>query len=157
MSWVRPDNLHLTLKFLGEVPDANVPELCDELARVPAAGPIVLQTAREPLFFPPRGRIHVIGVRIEEVREARLSRLYEGIEQACTSAGFARERRAFQPHVTLARSKFGLPDDYRHRYHDLNGLQGIPTLMVEVSEFALVQSRLLPAGPEYTTVARFPL
>src|SRR3712207_508452 len=80
VSWVKPENLHVTLKFLGEVPDAAVGGLLESLARVDVR-PIRL-VADHIVYFPKRGPVRVIAAGLGgDVRE--LVRLYEQIEAAC--------------------------------------------------------------------------
>ena len=102
-SWVAPENLHLTLKFLGSVDQPRVTELADRLRSVarthrPLAldigGPGVFPNLRAP-------RIVWMGV----AADARLELLHHDVERACEAAGFPVEGRAFRPHITLGRVK----------------------------------------------------
>src|SRR5687767_1053459 len=103
LSWVRPENLHVTLKFLGAVSDERVPEVCRSLAEVARPGRLELHVDGVT-FFPPRGPIRVFVARLGGDIE-RLHTLQAGIEQALEPMGFPREQRAYTPHVTLARAR----------------------------------------------------
>src|SRR6266576_113984 len=103
-SWTREANLHLTLKFFGEVDDAEVPRLCDELKTIPSAGTMRLWSSGMCLF-PERGPVRIVGVGLEESSGALCS-LVESIDDRGAEFGFKKEGRAYVPHVTLARTKF---------------------------------------------------
>src|SRR5688500_13113779 len=92
VSWVKPENLHVTLKFLGEVPDAQVKPLIDSLSRV-TVEPMEL-VAGQMLFFPKRGPARVIGAAIGGDVD-QLQAVFGQIEDACAEAGFEREGRKF--------------------------------------------------------------
>ena len=166
VTWVRPENLHVTLKFLGEVPEAALPQLRGVLEQVPRAGPLALTTEGFQ-FFPDRGPIRVIAAKIGGDDVGRLALLQRSLEDACEDLGYKREGRAFRPHVTLARSRDGLPAHVRPVFvdrrksgwflHDYPGLREPLDAAFAATEFVLVQSQLLPAGPVYTPVATFPL
>jgi 2'-5' RNA ligase len=154
LRWVRPETLHLTLTFLGEVSDGDVPRVCDALKGVPKPGQITLGVTGVD-FLPPRGPIRVFVADVGGDVE-RLSALHASIEQALEPLGFTREARAFRPHVTIARSRRGhkVPGIVRElaRKHPI--ARGDP---FRVDAFVLFQSHLKPAGPEYVPVARFAL
>jgi len=94
ISLVAEANLHITLKFLGEVPESKVAELCEEFQRVSAVGPVPLR-AEKVECFPQRGPIRIIAVRIGG-DTLRLVQLYKNIEQACERYGIPPERRPRQ-------------------------------------------------------------
>jgi RNA 2',3'-cyclic 3'-phosphodiesterase len=149
--WTKPDNLHLTLKFLGEVSDQETPRLSRALDEI--------QWRRFSLkvdaivCFPPRGPIRIVGAAMED--DSRLcGDLYEQIEAVCESQGFARETRAYKPHVTLARPEHRTPMQTRGNLQT-SATPLLPGPEFEVSEFALIQSNLTPKGPQYTTLARY--
>ena len=152
VTWVRDQNLHITLKFLGEVDQTRAAPLIDRLSRIQVE-PASLYPDRL-VFFPPRGPVRVIGAGLAGDTDA-LHRLHNKIEAACEESGFAREDRPYVPHVTLGRNKRG-------RYEKVAGIvRGNPPSdcwpgpTFTASCFALVQSDLRPDGPVYTPLARF--
>jgi 2'-5' RNA ligase len=154
ISWVKPDNLHVTLKFLGDVPDERVNALCDALGRVTIRPMRLVPSGM--VYFPKRGPIRVIAVGLGGDVE-QLQRVFSDIENACESLGFGREARAYTPHATLGRARitrrgggvFGLRNlDVDHRF---------PGPMFGADAFTLMQSQLHPKGAIYTPAARFPL
>ncbi len=101
--WTRPDNIHLTIKFLGNIPVADVKKLSQAAARaVKSVTPFKL-TAERCGAFPTHGPPRVLWVGITD-SSAQLARLYERLEEECAAAGFPKETRPFHPHLTLARS-----------------------------------------------------
>ena len=151
--WSRLETLHITLKFLGEVDDPAVPGLCDALRTLPPIEPFRLYT-EGMLLFPERGPVRVVAAGVGG-DTGRLVQLHASIESACEALGYGRERREYKPHITVGRSRDGLRADVRGAQFgsDVTG----PGPLFEVSQVALMQSRLLPSGPEYTPVAHFPL
>ena len=152
--WVRPQNLHVTLKFLGEVADNEVPALCAALKTVESPGPASLVPERVECF-PDRGPVRVIAVGIGG-DDGRLVLLHGRIEVACEPLGYERERRRYRPHITLARCKRPLPSHMRAKLLE-DGVRQLPAPPFEANEFVLMESRLKPDGAEYIPLARFPL
>lgn len=99
--WTAVPSIHLTLKFLGEIDPAILPGLTGTLQAVPFSASFTLRLEGMGAF-PNLQRPRVIWCGIEGDRPA-LSRLQESVEEACVRAGFERETRPFQPHLTLGR------------------------------------------------------
>lgn len=152
VSWTRGENLHLTLKFLGEVADEQVKPLCDELRAIVRPGPIEMW-AEGLVCFPECGSIRIIGAGLAGPTAALLE-LVERIEEACARQEFPRERRAYTPHLTLARAKIPLPGGLRGKLAEAVK-DHFPGPVMSTSQFVLMQSVLKPAGAEYTPAARF--
>jgi 2'-5' RNA ligase len=101
LKWVAPTNYHVTLKFLGWTRDEAVPALVDALETALVGGqPSKFRTARLGAF-PSLEKASVVWAGVED--PAALTELAGRIETACEGLGFAREKRAFHAHVTLAR------------------------------------------------------
>ena len=151
-SLTKPANLHLTLKFLGEVESRRAEALRESLAKV--RGPAGIELAAVGVeCFPTRGPVRIVAAELGGQVEA-LSAVHAAIEQRCRFLGFERETRAYRPHVTLARARPTLPPATRQcRAEATQTLWPGPALLVK--EFVLVQSVLKPAGAEYSVVARF--
>jgi 2'-5' RNA ligase len=154
VSWVRPQNLHVTLKFLGEVADNDVPALCAALKTVESPGPASLVPERVECF-PDRGPVRVITLAMGG-DEGRLVLLHGKIEERCEPLGHEPERRRYRPHITLARCRRPLPPHKRAKLIG-EGNRRLPGPLFEAKEFVLVESRLKPDGAEYLPLARFPL
>jgi 2'-5' RNA ligase len=153
VSWVKAENLHVTLKFLGEVPDVGVRELVDELAKVPV-GPMRL-AADEMVVFPKRGPVRVIATGFGG-DVGRLAQLFADVEDACAAAGFEREGRAYTPHATLGRARPGRGGADLRRIRDATARHLFPGPEFTADGFVLMQSQLNPKGAIYTPAAHFP-
>jgi 2'-5' RNA ligase len=149
VKWVRPENIHLSLKFLGDVDESRESELRTALGRAAGGGaeprPLALQITGFGVF-PDYRRPHVLwaGVTLEPALEL----LQHGVEQAFEPLGFPTEARAFRPHVTLGRtSRDAKPRDFAGLEQALARISFDRT--VTVSEVDLMQSTLTPNGPVY--------
>lgn len=152
--WVLPDRMHITVRFLGEIPPERFEAVREALAPpLPVAGPIRLTPAGLGAF-PPRGRARVLWVGLEG-DTAALGRCALEVETRLEDLGFLRETRPFRPHITLGRAR---------------GPGGIPGLerlgpaersyrgtAFEVAHLTLFESRLGPGGPDYIERGRAPL
>lgn len=148
--WVEPEQLHLTLRFIGEVDGgvfADIREALDEVRGEPF--PMRLKGFGH---FPPRKPPRVLWVGVEGNEE--LVRLRNRIEQALVRAGLEPEHRKFSPHITLARLK-ETPLKRLTNFFAGNALYASPSF--EVSEFHLYSSRLSPKGAVHTREETYPL
>ena len=150
-NWTKPSNLHLTLKFLGEVPDERVTEVCDALGAIRSSGPVEL-LAENLLCFPPNGPIRIVGAGLRPTPP--LQQLVEQIELACEPLGFPLEGRAFRPHITLARARKPLPGRLRRDLADA-AIDLWPGPAMPADRFVLMESQLSSSGPAYTPAATF--
>ncbi len=153
-SFPRVENLHVTVKFLGDVTDNELAVLCESMQHVKVDGALSL-TADKLDFFPLRGPAR-IAVASMSGSEQVVAALHHGIEQRCRKLGFAAENRKYRPHVTLARMKSGLGSaDRRRAVQALDGHWPGPRF--EVSQFALFESQLSAEGSRYIRLAAFDL
>lgn len=154
-SWTRPEGIHLTLKFLGEISEAQVKQVSDALGAL--GGFETFEVAVQGFgFFPDGRRPRVFWAGLEA--PAALAELAARVEAALEPLGFAREQRPFTPHLTLARFKIPRPQTALQKLLEQGaGAVHEPPLLgrFEVSEFFLFESKLSPRGAEYTKVARF--
>ena len=86
LNWVRPENLHITLKFLGGVPDEQVPAICHALGELPVSGPLKISVG-SPAFLPPRGPLRVFVAEVGGDLDV-LAALQADIERALEPLGF---------------------------------------------------------------------
>jgi 2'-5' RNA ligase len=152
-SWVRAENLHVTLKFFGEVPDTKAAEICDALKGL--EHPAIELTPSEPELLPPRGPVRVIAIGLAGNLDA-LNELHQEIESRCKTIGFPAEARRFRPHITLARARRPLPPLVRQPLQNVMTNSRDPEGLT-VTEFVLMESRLKPDAAQYVPLARFPL
>jgi 2'-5' RNA ligase len=155
--WVRPDGIHLTLKFLGSVSAQRVTDICAALApTVDGIRPLELSLGSLGTFGGRRGaRVVWVGVNGDVDRVAELQRR---VEAALGRLGFPAEDRAFSPHLTLARVPDHVDSAERERLWDLTKALAAPEAApVTVRELSLMRSILGPGGAVYERLAAFPL
>lgn len=147
--WQDEDQLHLTLRFIGEVERPIAEDLALAFRRIHAP-PFELQIAGTGRFEQRSSGALWAGVE----PKAPVAALAAKIERACQSAGLEAERRAFHPHITLARWK----GRRTREVHDfLERTRGLSTEPFAVTQFILFESRLSRHGAHYEAVESFPL
>ncbi|OGD30371.1 MAG: 2'-5' RNA ligase [Candidatus Aminicenantes bacterium RBG_13_63_10] len=152
--WVRPEGMHLTLKFLGEISE-------DRAARVAAAlrgvssqhGPVSLTVSGTGWFPAPSRRPRVIWTGVESGQE--LGALYKDLERALAAEGFPEESRPFHPHLTLGRVKAASNMDALLDRLKENAAATFGRMAA--GEITFFESRLQPSGAVYAVLERFPL
>jgi 2'-5' RNA ligase len=152
--WVPAANLHLTVKFLGEVEAARLAAVQTAAAGA-LAGSLPLSLRLEGLgVFPDRRRPRVLWVGVGGQTD-RLAALQQNLAMALQAVGLAAEARPFMSHLTIAR--FKRPEAPARVAAVLDGFGAFRFPAFEVSALDLFESRLHPQGPSYHRLARFPL
>lgn len=151
MTWTRPGNWHVTLRFLGDISDESVPELIQALRQV--AHQMFDLRGGGSGSFPPGRRPRVLWVGLKQGGPG-CTDLAAGVANALLPLGYELEPRPFSPHLTLARIRQLRPDPWGRVLEDLAAREWP---VQEVDRFVLWQSHLGPAGPKYTVVQEFPL
>ena len=155
LRWVRPQGIHITLKFLGDVDEARVDELCAALAQAIEPFELRLSASGELGGFG-GARLRVVWVGLAGDLEP-LAELARRVEEALEPLGFAREGRRFTAHLTLARVPDAMPPADRQRLADLlRSHRSVALPPMVVTEVALMRSVLRPGGSEYSRIATFP-
>lgn len=150
--WTPSENCHLTLKFLGDVPEALVPKLTEGLKQVgPSFDPFRIELG-EIGQFPPRGPLSVLWVGAK-AGSAALIALERSIHQVLNDIGVPFDRKPFSPHLTIGRARRGETPSLRNA--SAHGQDSLGAM--QVSEFYFMESVLQPGGPIYTVRQRFPL
>lgn len=153
VSWVKTENIHCTVKFLGEVEDSLLTALQKTLAGLhvpPAFGLRAAGTGVFPRWADPR----VIWVGLDPLPRALVS-LHDNLEAALEPLGFPPEERRFSPHLTLGRVR-----DTHSVSRVLDRLRERKDIVLgewTATEFVLFRSILKPSGAEYTILQRVPL
>jgi 2'-5' RNA ligase len=149
-SWARQENLHLTLKFLGDTPVTKVEVLAQATERaVTQASPFQL-VIKDCGAFPIRGQPRVLWIGIKDPTN-NLNQLYQALEDECTKDGFAQEPRPFHPHLTIARIR--QPPGAR-RLVEIHRDIGFEPVAVNVRDLCLIRSELRSEGSRYTVISR---
>lgn len=152
--WIPPENMHITLKFLGEVDERVLPDLRKAGAEAAAAAR-PLRLVYGPFgAFPNLSRPRVV---FFEAREGagELEKIAAALERSAVPLGIPRENRPFTAHLTLARIKEPLP---RALCEKLAAVPPLPPGAVQTIErISLMRSHLAPGGATYEEMESFPL
>lgn len=152
--WVEPENLHLTLKFLGNVRDEEIPTICDIASQI-ASEMEPFDIAVEGLTSaPPTGQLRMVWARLHE-STGRLQKMVDMMEDAYGSLGFKRENRQFHAHMTLGRVKSGV--NIIQLREAVSGYAENEFGIQPVDEIVVFASELTGAGPIYSPLRRAPL
>ena len=161
--WVRPESLHVTLKFIGEKASEAVEEIKQALSAI-RAGTIEI-SFRGCGFFPTSNAPRVFWIGIGAGPE--LAALAGSVDKTTTALGIPKEAHEFSPHLTLARrggsgAPHGLKNDSPNQVFQLlqKRLAAMPALdfgTITAREFYLYESQLMRGGARYTKIARFGL
>ncbi|PTN32743.1 RNA 2',3'-cyclic phosphodiesterase [Desulfonatronum sp. SC1] len=174
VSWTKPGNWHLTLKFLGEIQEERVKPLLEALGEGLSEEkpcPAFALQGHDAGFFPDPRRPRVVwvglGKGVEQARE-----LAVWVEAICAGLGFAREERTFRPHLTVARIKPPRKDRHgmarrgsRETRHSsaspcvdiLRSVGEVSWPEITVDRMVLWESRLSAEGPDYRPLAEWRL
>ncbi|MCL5036990.1 MAG: RNA 2',3'-cyclic phosphodiesterase [Chloroflexi bacterium] len=149
--WVRPESIHLTLKFLGEAEEEKLKSILNALAPLKDNhSPFTLEFENTGAF-PSISRPSVIWFGVKNKPE--LIRLQQEVDKRLEKIGFPREDRKFKPHLTLGRLKDPKSPG------SLPGLIGeacdYPGISQEIGSFALMQSNIMPGGARYTCLEKY--
>lgn len=139
LKWQDKSQMHLTLRFIGEVDERTAATVTDELREIEF--PAFEITLSDIGTFPKRGTPKVIWVGIKE--NSALNELQSQIEQACQKAGLEADERSYKPHITLARNKGANKEELRSYLENLT----VPDFeAIKVTDFCLFRSELTSQG-----------
>lgn len=153
IKWVEERNLHLTLKFLGNVPEEAIPTVSATIESVASSFEPFEFNVVGVGGFPNLTKPRVIWVGVSNTQH--LLRLQRQIEEAMESLGFQREEKEFHPHITIGRVKS--PHGISKVIEVLRKHEGEQLGKVEVKQITLMRSDLSPSGPTYTPISRHTL
>jgi 2'-5' RNA ligase len=155
IKWVEPHNLHLTLKFLGDVDLLEVPQLCQAVTDAVVDLPPFEIEARGAGAFPDAQHPRTVWLGVDRGSEEMIE-LHDAVERSLAPLGFRREQRRFRPHLTIGRVRGGGP-----------GLRTLADKLVlegdfaggvsSVDEIVVFSSELGRDGPTYEVLATAPL
>lgn len=153
IAWVKPGNVHATLKFLGEVPEDKI-ENVYEGANKALEGMKCFKLGLKDLgCFPNLRRPRVIWIGVEKGKE-ELALMQKKLEQEMERIGFPREEREFSPHLTIGRVKSPKNiEQLTELIRDTN----FQTEEIEIKEVVVMKSQLHPAGAIYTPLKKIVL
>lgn len=153
VKWVAQYNYHLTLKFLGETPEAEIEGICKALEKA-VSGIEGFDIEFEGLgVFPDERRPRVIWVGINP--PDRLKAVQAGVERELTAIGIKADDKEFHPHLTIGRVRSNRGVSAMGR--EIARMNGVKIGMAQVRSIALMKSELNPEGPVYTRICEIPL
>ena len=157
VKWVNPESIHLTLKFLGNVDEAEIPAIKKALSEaVTGVAPFSLGLG-EPGAFPNCQAPSVVWVGVGGEIEP-LRTLHNNIDRALTPLGFPPEKRAFSPHLTLGRVRDeSLPGEKRRLGENVAAIKTGEKISFKVESVNLMRSILAREGAIYSCLASFAL
>ena len=155
LSWVKPENIHLTMKFIGEIDEKMIPDIERELNHVAAKTSVMSVNIRSLGCFPNPRRARVLWAGLRGNLE-QLEFLKRDVEESMTKIGLEKDNKKFSPHVTLARIK--KPVDTARLTSILKEHDNSDYGKEEFDHIALIKSDLTPSGANYTRLfkADFP-
>ena len=154
ISWVKPENVHLTLKFLGDVKTKMIPSVMETLGDVCKDLRPFDTTLTQPGVFPDLRHPRVVWVGLDDVN-GNLARLAESLETALGNIGFKKEKRDFQSHITVGRVRT-LKDIAQ--LSDTIKKFSVPTgIKQSVARIILFKSTLTPQGSVYEPLIQIKL
>ena len=150
---VRPEGVHLTLKFLGDIDADRVPAVAQAMSQVAARHALFALTLGAPGVFPNANRARVLWIGVDGDLEP-LKLLQAGVEDALTAIDFPPEKRGFNPHLTIGRMRHRASRSDRNRAADaLSSLRLPENQPIAVNAISLMKSALLPDGAIYERIA----
>ncbi len=151
ITWVAPKNIHLTMRFLGEITFENVASVIENVLRMPKTfSQISLHLSDIGTFGKNSPRVVWIGIGGET---QKLVDLHDNIEKACLSAGLPSDDKKLSPHITIGRVK-----SPAHTGQLLSAIKKVQIKPLDfvAKEVILFKSTLTPGGAIYEIVERFP-
>ncbi len=152
IQWSPMTNLHITTKFIGELPEDQLPQLKAALQLIPRPGDLNI-AIRGIGWFPNPHQPRILYAGIQAPPE--LAQLSSDTDAACQTLGIEAEHKPFMPHLTLARIK--TQEDLFPLKKAIAGLPNADFGAFTAQQFHLYQSRPTPSGSLYTKLATYPL
>lgn len=148
--WESAEKLHITLKFLGEIEPGDAAEVSRAATRTACTMSPFGVSIEGAGAFPPRGLLRVLWLGVTDP-SSKLAQLRQRLEDECAERDFAREARAFHPHLTLARLRVPHEAVALAQLHAAAGFAAAP---FTVTELVVMQSELTSTGSRYTVLSR---
>ena len=153
VSWVAERNLHLTLKFLGEIPPGEADGLAGFMAEAARDIPPFEFCVEEGGGFPSLAAPRILWIGVREPLEL-VGKLHQNMENTLSAAGFPHEGRPFHPHVTVGRIKGRVAPGWGGTF--ASAVSGTTFGIVFAASYRLYESRLSPSGANYTVLREVP-
>ncbi len=154
ITWVKPENLHITLKFMGDTPQEKIPYITTALEKCAESLSSFDFTIKNFGYFGNLRFPRVLWLGMEQ-EEKSIEKAFLLIQKEMDALGYEKEKQVFKPHLTIGRIK-KLHDTTRLRELE-SEFSGISLQEVRIDSFELYKSKLTPAGPVYSVVQKFSL
>ena len=155
VKWVAPENVHLTLKFLGDIPDTEISHVCDAVARaVSEVSPFKIDCVGAGAF-PESSRPRTVWIGVGEGAEF-VKELYMAVDQSLHGLGLPAEGRRFKPHLTIGRVRGGGPAT-RMLGQRIGEHISFKAGQILVDEVVIFSSELGRHGPAYVPLSHIEL
>ena len=152
VKWVEPENMHLTLKFLGEVRETETWSICQAMSKAVANVSSFDAHFQGAGAFPKLERPRTIWIGVTDGRD-ELTGLYDAIDDAMADLSFARDPKRFVPHLTIGRVK--QPGPWLSDVSRIIAEQSeLDAGLAMIDEVVLYSSELMTEGPIYTPIGR---
>lgn len=151
VKWVEPENMHLTLLFLGEVDDREIPKVCRIVSDIAAQHPSFSLRVESVGCFPTPRRPRILWVGVGEGGESLIA-VHDQLEIPLQELGYRREERRYKPHVTLGRVQSEGPTDALAA--EIARRSTWKAGETAVTQVLVMGSELKPSGPVYTVLSR---
>ena len=152
VKWVKPENIHITIQFLGETEESLIAAIKESLEKILAPHHPFYIKITDAGCFPDGRRPRIIWVGMEESQN--LIRLYKDVANGMTRFGYQKEERAFTPHITIGRVKS--QRNMGELLKRLDEFKGRSIAEFEVQKITLMKSELKPSGAKYYSLAEIP-
>ncbi|KSV17911.1 2'-5' RNA ligase [Dehalococcoides mccartyi] len=157
VKWVNPESMHLTIKFLGDTPLSQIPNIIKGLEKAAQVCPAFTLSTNRIGAFPSLSSPKVIWLGLEGEIE-KLNTLFAEVEKNISGLGFPAEKRDFAPHLTLGRLKENADkSNVKAACESLKTAPPFPQTSFRALNICLFKSQLLPAGPVYARLAQISL
>jgi len=152
ISWTKPDNIHLTLKFLGDIEESKTKSIGESLTIATKELQPFNFFVKELGVFPNFRRPRVLWVGINNPGN-ELNNIHSKIEQQLNQLGFQKEKKRFNPHLTIGRVKSQVSDQFIERFKTVK----FDGNEVKVAEIIFMKSQIHPKGAIYTPLRKIRL
>ena len=156
VKWVEPQHMHLTLQFLGDVPQTDVHKVCLAVRRAVVGCVPFAMSLLGAGAFPHAGRPSTIWIGVDQGAQ-QLKTIQQRIQQALKPLGFPPERRAYHPHLTIGRIRRGRVSGGSQLARDLRDQQSFDAGRSTVDQVIVYASYLERTGPSYQPMSRIVL
>ncbi len=146
-SWVKPENIHLTLKFLGDIETNRISQIFDPMVKTASKFACFNTKLSNLGVFPNWNRPRVFWIGLDD-KEEIFKKLKEQLELELFNVGFPRDKKPFSPHLTLARLRS--PDNKNQLKKEIEKFDIPSDYSIKISDIKLYKSLLTPKGAEYT-------